>query len=135
MSICTITLLGNLTKDAELRENDYGKFLNFSIANNMGFGDNKTTTFFNCNYFSKGAENFKQYLTKGTSLMITGEFTTNEYRAKDSGELRIGLNVKVQGIGFGSKKENNDNFDEVPAKDISDEQPAQEGDLDDEIPF
>ena len=76
--------------------------------------------------FSKGAENFKQYLTKGTPLMITGEFTTNEYRAKDSGELRI-VNVKVQGIGFGSKKENNDNFDEVPAKDISDEHQRKRG--------
>ena len=30
MSICTITLLGNLTKDAELRENDLWKFLNLA---------------------------------------------------------------------------------------------------------
>ena len=134
MSICTITFLGNLTKDAELRENDYGKFLKFSIANNMGFGDKKSTTFFNCIYFSKGAENLHQYLIKGASLMITGDFTTDEYNAKDSGEKRLSLNVKVNGIGFGNKKEDA-GFDEVPAKDISNEKPAQVGDLDDEIPF
>ena len=134
MSICTITFLGNLTDDAELRENDYGKFLKFSIANNMGFGDKKTTTFFNCLYFSKGSEKLHEHLLKGTTLMITGDFTTNEYHAKDSGEKRLSLNVKVGGIGFGSKKSDG-NFDEMPAKDISDEEPAQEGDLDDEIPF
>ena len=74
-----IILSGNLTKDCELRYTaGTGKaVVSFSIAVNEGYGDKKTTQFFNITSF--GAEKVADYLTKGTKVLIRGRLRNNSY--------------------------------------------------------
>ena len=88
-----ITLLGNLTKDAEVR-NTQGEYksVSFSVAVNEKRKDKEdASAFFNCVYWSK-SDKIAQYLTKGKRVLVTidwvettekdGKYYTN-YRVRN----------------------------------------------------
>lgn len=111
MNIITIT--GSLGRDADLRETPAGKaVLNFSIANNSGFGDNKKTFWFRCALWGDRARKLAEHFTKGTKLLVSGEMQLREYE-KD-GEKKISPEIFVKDFDFigGKKGESaNDGFD------------------------
>ena len=66
-----ITILGNLTKDAEVR-NTQGEYkaISFSVAvNEKRIDKEDASTFFNCTYWSK-SDKIAQYLTKGKKVLV-----------------------------------------------------------------
>ena len=74
-------VVGNLTKDADLRYTGNGKpYSKFCIANNEGYGDNQKTNFFNCTLWGKSAENISRFLTKGQKVLITGKIELGKYK-------------------------------------------------------
>ena len=88
-----ITLLGNLTKDAEVR-NTQGEYkaISFSIAVNEKRKDKEdASAFFNCTYWCK-SDKIAQYLTKGKKVLVNidwvettekdGKYYTN-YRVRN----------------------------------------------------
>lgn len=90
-----LTALGRLGRDAEVKEVNGKKVLEFNIAVDTGFGDRKTTTWVQC---SKWGENtaVSQYLTKGKQVVVSGEPSLNMYTNKDGKEvtsLRLNCNV------------------------------------------
>jgi len=126
------TCVGTITRDAEVRYSASGMaVLNVNIANNQGFGDKKKTIFIRCALFGKKAEgSLKDYLLKGTQILVSGELTLNEYQAND-GTTKSNLELNANIIDLvGSKKEGG----QAP-------QPRQENQLqnhtpyDDDIPF
>jgi len=126
------TCVGTITRDAEVRYSASGMaVLNVNIANNQGFGDKKKTIFIRCALFGKKAEgSLKDYLLKGTQILVSGELTLNEYQANDgTTKTSIELNATILDL-VGSKKEGG----QAP-------QPRQENQLqnhtpyDDDIPF
>lgn len=83
--------IGRLGKDAEVKEVNGKKVLEFSIAVDQGFGDKKTTLWLNC---TKWGENTAvgQYLVKGTQVHVSGEPSLNTYTnkyGKDVTTLRL----------------------------------------------
>lgn len=73
-----VVLTGNIVRDSELRFTQSGKAVcTFSIAVNEGFGDKKTTQYFNIVSF--GAENVCQYLVKGVKVAIQGKLNNSTY--------------------------------------------------------
>lgn len=73
-----VILTGNIVRDSELRFSQSGKGVcTFSIAVNEGFGDKKTTQYFNIVSF--GAENVCQYLVKGVKVAIQGRLNNSTY--------------------------------------------------------
>lgn len=73
-----ITLIGNITKDSEMKYSKADKaIVTFSVAVNEGFGENKTTQFFNIVSF--GAEKLCQYLTKGKTVAIMGKLSNSNW--------------------------------------------------------
>ena len=75
----TLTLVGRVTKDAELRFNADGKQVsNFSLAVDDGYGDNKKTIWFRCSLWGKRAESLNQYLTKGQQVVVIGRLSHDE---------------------------------------------------------
>ena len=63
---------GNLTRDAEQRTTPNGKgVINFSIANNQGFGENADVSYFNVTLFSE-SEKLANILTKGVQVVVSG---------------------------------------------------------------
>ena len=135
----SISIIGRLTRDAEQRATTTGTVItNFSVASDTGFGDRKVTTFYNCSYFRK-ADALLQYLTKGSQVFISGEFSLRKY-SKNDGTEGFSPDVNVNNITLlGSKQEGNQQRSPQPASPSAGPSYGEsaEGDdyLDSEIPF
>jgi single-strand DNA-binding protein len=79
----TITIAGNIGKDAELRSTQGGdKVAGFSVAVESREGREKTTIWFDVSIWGKRAEALAQYLTKGTRVAVSGDLGKREYEGK-----------------------------------------------------
>lgn len=87
-----LTAIGRVGKDAEVRDVKGKKVVNFNIAVDTGYGENKKTVWLTCSMWNK--ENLAQYLKKGTSIYIAGEPSTRAYSDKD-GKAACSLDVTV----------------------------------------
>jgi|TARA_B110000503_G_C7119345_1_gene401759 single-strand DNA-binding protein len=74
-----ITIAGNVTKDAILREHNGNHVLGFSVAVQEGFGANKTTLFFDCSYWGKAAQAITDYVKKGIKISVSGDLSLREH--------------------------------------------------------
>lgn len=78
-----VILIGNITKDIELRQSNSGKFVvEFSIAINNGKdqqGNELPADFINCTAWNKTAEVLSKYATKGTKVGIEGAMKTQTW--------------------------------------------------------
>ena len=100
-----ITIAGRLGNDAELKSSTKGdSFAAFSVA--VSKGKDGPTTWFRCSLWGKRGESLSQYLTKGTSVAVVGEFQAREWE-KD-GKKGTSLEIRVSEIdllGGGEKRE------------------------------
>lgn len=100
-----VTLIGNLTKDPEVKSTPSGKTVaTTSIATNKSYkdqsGEKKTVTqFHNLVIWGKQAEVLAQYTKKGSKLAIIGELQTRNYQAQD-GTKRYVTEVLVNEFEF-----------------------------------
>ena len=94
-----INIIGNLTKDPELRATRSGTSVtSFRLAVNQREGD---AAFFDISVFGKTGDNCRKYLAKGRKVAVRGELQVNE---KDG---RTYLNITADGVEFlpdGEKK-------------------------------
>ncbi|PWC85116.1 single-stranded DNA-binding protein [Azospirillum sp. TSO5] len=98
MNVWTFT--GRLGADGELRTTQSGeKVLGFRVANDVGFGERKTTQWVDCSIWGRRAESLAPHLTKGKSVVVSGEVTLREYEKRD-GTRGAGLSVRVAEIDF-----------------------------------
>ena len=72
---------GRLTKDAEIKLIGARQTpcCQFSIANNTGFGQYETTSYFDVQLWGSSGQNLVSYLTKGQPVAISGELTQNNW--------------------------------------------------------
>lgn len=85
----TVTILGKLGKDVELKDINGTALAKFSVAQNVGFGDKKTTNWFEVSIWGAQAKsNFVDYLKKGQMVQVVGELSTREYNGKTYMEVR-----------------------------------------------
>ncbi|AWK85151.1 single-stranded DNA-binding protein [Azospirillum thermophilum] len=98
MNVWTFT--GRLGADGELRTTQSGeKVLGFRVANDVGFGERKTTQWVDCSIWGRRAEALAPHLTKGKQVVVSGEVTIREYEKRD-GTRGAGLSVRVNEIDF-----------------------------------
>ena len=85
----TVTILGKLGKDVELKDINGTALAKFSVAQNVGFGDKKTANWFEVSIWGAQAKsNFVDYLKKGQMVQVVGELSTREYNGKTYMEVR-----------------------------------------------
>jgi single-strand DNA-binding protein len=99
----TITAIGNLTKDPELRFTaNGGAIASFSIAVNKRWQKNgewtEETSFFNVSAWSQLGENVAASLTKGARVIVYGELKQREYEDRD-GNKRSTVEIVAQAVG------------------------------------
>ena len=93
----SITIAGRLTRDAEVRSlNNGDKVTGFSVAVDDRSGKEKTTLFFDASLFGKRGEALAQYLTKGSSVCVSGDLGKREHDGKTYLTIRV-ENVTLQG--------------------------------------
>ena len=113
--------IGTLTKDCELRYSQNNKpICSFSIAVNEGWGDKKTTDYFNVVYF--GGESLSTYLVKGTKVAIVGKLKNSNYEKDGVKRYKTEIIADTfRGIELvGGKKENSNNEYSAPQDTFSD---------------
>ena len=85
----TVTILGKLGSDVELKDVNGTALAKFSVAQNVGFGDKKSVNWFNVSIWGGQAKsNFVDYLKKGQMVQVVGELSTREYNGKTYMEVR-----------------------------------------------
>lgn len=96
-----ITLIGNITKDPELRYTQSGKAnCIFSIAVAQYKKDDEwISDFFNCVAWGKLAENAAGSLSKGDKVILSGKIYVEEWNDKETGKKRQITKVRVDGLG------------------------------------
>ena len=129
---------GTLGRDAELRSTPSGQsVLNFTVANNIGFGDRQQTLWIRVALWGRRAEgSLQNYLKKGQQVFISGELSQNEYQAND-GSTKVSLELNANVIDLVGKR--NDQSQQPQQNYQQQQQPVQPesnnlDDLDD-VPF
>ncbi len=109
-----VILMGNLTRDPELRQTQSGTSVcRFSIAVNRSFsaqdGSVKDETcFVEIDSFGKTAENISKYFSKGRPILVEGRLRQDTWDDKNTGQKRSKLLVVLERFEFiGSARDNN----------------------------
>ena len=111
MYVNQATVIGNLTRDVELRKLPNGTDVaSFSIATNESYKDKEgkkveSVQYHNCVAFGKAGELIAQYMTKGSSLYVQGKLNTSSWDDKDSGKKMYKTEIVVRDFQFGAKKD------------------------------
>ena len=91
--INSVTLVGRLTKDPELRTTPSGVEVgNFTLAVNRTFTNQngeRDADFINCIVFRKQAVNVNQYLSKGKLAGVVGRLQTRSYDNKEGQKVYV----------------------------------------------
>lgn len=109
-----VTILGRLTRDSEETVIGKSNALKFSVAVDSGYGEKKSTIFFNVAYF-RNADALKEYLVKGTQVMVSGELSINEYQDKE-GKTKTSVNLSASTIKLAGSKSDNKSSEEALAR-------------------
>ena len=84
-----VILLGNLTRDPELRHTAGGKAVcNFGLAVNKKVNGADKPMFVDITVWDKSAEAAAEYLSKGRAVAIEGELVLETWEDKTSGQKR-----------------------------------------------
>ena len=84
----SICLTGRLTKQAEMRSGTNTPLCTFSIAVGTGWGDNAKTSFFDVNFWGRGASGLCPYLIKGKQVAVSGIIEQQNWVDKQTGMQR-----------------------------------------------
>lgn len=105
-----ITGIGRLVRDAELRQAGETQLLSMTIVSDSNNWNKETKSFkpafIRAVLFGDRATKLEQYLTKGSQLVFSGSFQTNQWET-EQGEKRSELSLtldKIKLVG-GSKQE------------------------------
>jgi len=92
-----LTVAGKLGRDSELRRTQGGDaVLSFTVAVDQRNGRDKTTNWYRVSLWGKRGESLAQYLTKGASVTVVGEFGLSEYEGKPQLNIRAS-EIALQG--------------------------------------
>ena len=102
----TITVIGNLTADPELRFTPNGAAVaNFTVASTPRTFDRQTNEwkdgdamFLNCSVWRQYAENVAESLSKGTRVIVSGRLKSRSYETRE-GEKRTVFEIDVDEVG------------------------------------
>ena len=101
----TITIVGNITDDPELRFTPTGRpVANFTVAVNRrsrtpeGQWEDKLDGFFRCNAWADMAENVAESLTKGARVLVTGRLQQRSWEDPE-GNRRSAVEIQVDEVG------------------------------------
>jgi len=139
-SLNKVILMGNLTRDPELRYIPSGAAVaSFGLAVNRTYttqsGEKKDEVcFVNIVVWGKQAENCSQYLSKGSLILVEGRLS---YRAwEQEGQKRSTLEVRADRVQFLGKQKGGSAPTEFKAdEEVASESSVKEEGMTEEVPF
>ena len=113
-----VILMGNLTRDPELRQTQSGTSVcRFSIAVNRSYNaqdgsSRDETCFVEIDCFGKSAENIAKFFSKGKPILVEGRLRQDSWEDKQTGQKRTKLMVVLERFEFvGSARDNGGSYD------------------------
>ena len=99
----TVTLVGNLTRDPELRFTTGGRGVaSFGLAVSRRYQQNgewqEQTSYFNIVAWGQMGENAAATLTKGMRVVVTGRLEQREYTTRE-GDKRTAIEINADEVG------------------------------------
>lgn len=104
-SVNQVILMGNLTRDPELRQTPGGKnVVNFSLALNSAYRDasgewQETTDYIDIVAWGPLAERVAQYMSKGRRCLVQGRLSSRSWQ-QDDGTKRNKVEVTANDVTF-----------------------------------
>ena len=101
-----VILMGNLTRDPELRYTSGGTAIaKLGLAVNRVWRDaegqqKEETTFVDVDAFGKQAETLGQYMQKGRPILVAGRLKLDQWEDKNTGQNRSRLGVVLERFSF-----------------------------------
>jgi single-strand DNA-binding protein len=142
-NINRVVLVGNLTRDPELRHTPSGTAVcSLRIAVNTRRKDSATgewgekPNYFDITVWGNQGENCAQYLSKGRPVAVDGRLEWREWEAQD-GTKRQAVEIVADSVQFlgGRGEMGGDDAQFVPAGAASDKSDFPSAGTDDDIPF
>lgn len=101
-----VTIVGNLTRDPELKYTQGGQALvNLSVAVNRKWQNKQTqtweeaTSYFDVTAWAQLAENVAESLPKGARVIVCGRLDQREWEDKETGQKRTKVDITADEIG------------------------------------
>lgn len=102
----TVTVVGNLTSDPELRFTSSGTAVaNFTVASTPRTFDREAgewrdgeTLFLRCTVWQQSAENMAESLTRGTRVIVAGKLRQRSFETRE-GDKRTSIELQVDELG------------------------------------
>lgn len=111
-----LTIIGNLTKDPELRTTPTGKNVcTFTVAVNRRVNGEDTADFFRVSAWNQLGESCAKYLAKGRKVAVLGSVSVHVFEA--NGKPGANMEVVAQEVEFLSPKDQNNGMVKVEPED------------------
>ena len=134
-----VMLLGNLGADPEIRYSKNGKpVVNLKLATNkhrkVGNDWEKETEWHRVTAWGEAAERVAEGLSKGSRVLVEGEIRTRKWKTSE-GETRYTTEVSAFSIGSQERREGDQVNRKGGGGGYVPQNPQQEADFSDDIPF
>ena len=137
--INNLTISGNVGRDVEVRYLPNGTAVaDIAVASTSGWGDKKKTTWVSCTLWKERAEKLAPFLSKGTSVVVSGEFHLSDPFTNKKGETSQTVKMNVNQLQFSGPTS-------IPKETVRGSQPKPVADVkmtdadyaewDDDVPF
>ncbi len=109
MNLNKVFILGNLTRDPELRQTPSGQNVaTFSVATNRAWTDKSgvkqtQVEFHNIVLWGRLAEIAHQYLAKGRLVLVEGKLNTRTWQDQQTGQKRSRTEIVAETMQFGPR--------------------------------
>jgi single-strand DNA-binding protein len=119
-SLNKVILLGNLTRDPEIRVTPSGtNIASFGIAMNRKYTNSEQQVveevlFVDVKAFAKTAENIGKFFAKGSPILIEGRLSLNQWDDKATGEKKSKMEVIADTFHFVGSNKNEATAEEIP---------------------
>lgn len=126
MNLNKVFLIGNITKDPELKALPSGvKVCSFSMATNEVYTKDgqkvEKAEFHNVVAFGKTAENIGTYMKKGSQIFVDGKLQTRSWDDTATGTKKYRTEILANMVQFGAKPAGSSTTKSSPSKQQEDE--------------
>ena len=127
-----VILIGRLTKEPAMNTSSNTTVCKFNIAVDRTYKKDgeQSADFISCVAFGKTAEFIGKYFSKGSKIVLEGEWRTGSYTNKDGNKVYTN-DCLVNRVEFGESKKESSNAPSAPDDDFM----SIPGDIDELVPF
>lgn len=113
MANTIMTIIGGVTQEVNVAEAKNGKMARINVGVNKSYPKQDESMYFSVTAFGQAAEFAAKNIKKGSRVMITGEFNTDDWVDKN-GVKKTSLNITAYNVSFApggeySRKTDSDN--------------------------